>query len=663
MKILGSLLSLILITSYTVLPFPRTQASAVVELYGTFHAMGISVSIADTDDPDQNALATVEYRKAHERYRTGFPLSRINNTRFVGSLFWLTPGTVYDVRITFSDPNGDHLHGVILQATASTQAEITIPAANNTWIVSPTGNGATCSLAAPCSLVDGINRAQPGDEVRLRGGVYYQGEIALPRSGAPDAPIVIRSYDNEEAVLDGADPTPLIWTAMGDGVYATTTNVPEIGLVTANGARLYPYRDLPSLQNLSWNLPGFYANGNHLYVHLTGNADPTHTALVVSRYNRGFTVEKDYIYFVKLTFRYYGQGAEARAIYFKNASNNLVQDAIFAINNGGITIKEAAQRNVIQDNEFYDTLFTWSWDAVKATGYLERGGVYFGAPTGARGNVIRRNIFHDYFDGFDICASEPMPGEAQRQTNETDVYDNLIYNVGDDGIQVDGWCSNIRLWHNTFHDVLSGISFAPLIGGPVYAIRNLIYHFGVGNNMHDGRSFKFNSNRTDKSGPIYLLHNTADAITATPAGLQISSGLSNGWALIYARNNVWSSTSHALNNHDIGYPVDLDYNNLWNGNQDVLVRWDTAQYATVTAFSAATGQERHGINLNPSFINPTKGNYTLKATSPLIDAGVIIPGINDDYKGLAPDMGAFESTFVGKSRVYLPTIITPQSRP
>ena len=290
----------ILIAGCSGLPVSLIQESALLELYGTVHAMGITVSIANTDDPNKNAVAAIEYRQGSEPYQAGFPLTRISDTRFVGSLFWLEPGTVYDVRVTFSDPDGDPLDNTTRQATASTRTEINIPSAKNSFIVSPGGAGVTCSLISPCSLLEGISRAQPGDEVVLRGGVYYQGEISFPRSGAPGAPIVVRGYSNEEAVLDGADPAPLTWTAAGAGIYATSTNIQEIGLVTANGARLYPYSDLASLQTLSWNIPGFYTDGQSLYLHLAGGADPNNAVIVVSRYNRGFEVEKDYIYFLNL---------------------------------------------------------------------------------------------------------------------------------------------------------------------------------------------------------------------------------------------------------------------------------------------------------------------------------------------------------------------------
>jgi hypothetical protein len=103
----------------------------------------------------------------------------------------------------------------------------------------------------------------------------------------------------------------------------------------------------------------------------------------------------------------------------------------------------------------------------------------------------------------------------------------------------------------------------------------------------------------------------------------------------------------------------LDYNNLWNGNQDELVRWGSADYTTLAAFTTATGQEPHGLNANPGFVNPQNGEYTLNQPSTLIDAGVIIPGINDDYVGFAPDMGAFESEYVSSLRVRLPIAFRP----
>lgn len=636
MKVRSLFILLTLSTDLLLLSPPPSHAAASLELYGTFHAVGVIVTIGTDDDPDRDGVASVAYRLSGsaEPYRQGYPLSRVSDTRFVGSLFWLEPGTVYDVRVTFSDPDGDPLDGVVVADTASTRAEITISAPNHSYYVSPAGSGTACSLAAPCSLTEGLDGAGPGDEVVLRGGIYYQGEISLPRSGTSGAPIVIRGYEGETAVLDGADPVSFTWAAQGGGVYQTTVNVADSHLVLASGERLYPYQSLSDLQDLRWGIPGFYGDGTVLYVHLEGGTDPNGVTMVVSRYSYAFHVVQDFIYFLDLTFRYYGQGHAAKAINFSNASDNLVRGCTFAINDTGVVIRQESHRNVIQGNEFYDTIFDWPWDAVKAGSSLETGGVRIGYSTTSRGTVIRGNVFHDYFDGSIVC-----PWEAADVTNETDIYENLVYNAGDDGMATDGQCSNVRIWGNTFHDVLMGISLAPVYIGPVYAIRNLIYRIGAGNNDYTGSSFKFSSNY-GPSGPMYFFHNTADAVLPGGDGIRINEP--GTWELIYARNNVWAGTVYALRNRNTGQPVDLDYDDLWNGNSGDLVRWGSTSYATLADFIAATGQEPHGLSIEPGFADAGSGDYTLDPSSGLIDAGIIIPGINDDYVGAAPDIGAFE---------------------
>ena len=616
---------------------PPALAAATLELYGTFHAMGVIVTVAASDDPDGDATVSVEYRVSGSgTYGQGFPLSRVADTRFVGSIFWLEPGSAYDVRVIFSDPDGS-LHGLTVAATASTRAEIAIPAPIHSYYVSPGGSGAACSEGVPCSLTEGLNRAGAGDEVVLRDGDYRQGEISLPRSGAPGAPIVIRGYDGETAALDGGDPATFTWTAQGGGVYRATANEPDTHLVLANGERLYPYQSPSDLQSLSWGIPGFYADGTALYVRLEGDANPNSAEMIVSRYNNGFYVEQDFIYFLNLTFRHYGQGAWAKAIYFNNSNDNLVSGCTFAINDLGIGIKRESHRNVIQDSEFYDTDFDWPWNAVKGGSNLETGGVGFYDPATGRGNVIRRNTFHDYFDGLGLC-----PAGTAGVTNETDFYENLVYRAGDDGIETDGQCSNVRIWDNTFHDVLMAISLAPVYTGPVYVIRNLIYNTGVGNNDYSGSPFKFNSGY-GKSGPMYLFHNTADAALPGNNGMYIKApGM---WEMIYARNNVWAGTNYALNNYNETQPIDFDYDDLYTTNPDEFVYWGSGSNRhmhDLATFQALTGQEPHGLNVEPGFADAGGGDYTLDPTSDLIDSGVLIPGINDDYVGTAPDIGAFE---------------------
>ncbi len=625
-----------------------TPATASLALYGNFHTMGITVLLDAADDPDNDAQAQLAYRvHGSSSYQTGFPLTRVDATHFVGSIFWLTPGTHYDVRVSFSDPDAHPIHGVVLTSSGFTRPEVTIPAANRSLVVSPAGSGSTCTIAVPCALGTGISQAQAGDAVLLRGGIYHQGGFSLPRSGTATAPIILQSYPGEQAILDGGDPATFSWAAQGGGVYRTTVNVADTHLVTADGDRLYPYQSLSDLQNLIWGLPGFYAQGTTLYVRLTNDANPADVSMVVSRYNNAFYVEQDFIYFSDLTFRHYGQGDWAKAIYFNNANDNLVQKSTFAINDLGIGIKRDSHRNLLQDNEFYDTDFLWPWDSVKGGSHLETGGIGFYSPVTGRGNVIRRNVFHDYFDGVNTCPESNGP-----ETNETDFYENLIYNTGDDGLSSDGACSNVRIWNNRFHDVLVGISLAPIYQGPLYAIGNLIYRIGAGNSSYHGMAFKFNSGYA-QSGRMYLFHNTADAFLPDNDGFELRSP--GTWQMIVSRNNIWSGTDYAFQNANTSQPLDFDYDALYTTRAGEFAWWadlPDRHLNTLAEFRAATGQELHGYNLQPIFANRAQGDYTLPAGSNMIDKGIALPGINDGFTGAAPDLGAFEH---GKA-LFLPII-------
>ncbi|NMC11689.1 MAG: hypothetical protein GYA34_02270 [Chloroflexi bacterium] len=274
------------------------SSSAALSLYGTFHAMGVNVNISIAEDPDRDAAANIEYRTGSNPYQPGFPLSRVSLTRFSGSLFWLSPGTSYDVRVTFSDPDGGSLNGKVLQASGCTRADLEIPIPNRTYFVSPSGSGSACTQNNPCSLTQGISQVQAGEQVTLLGGIYYAGEIQIPRSGNSGAPIVIRGMTGQTAVLDGSDPADFPWTLVKNGIYRTTVNTADAHLVTANGSRLFPYISYSDLSNHLWGIPGFFADNTTVYVRLAGNADPNSAEMVVSRYNHAFLVEQDYIYFL-----------------------------------------------------------------------------------------------------------------------------------------------------------------------------------------------------------------------------------------------------------------------------------------------------------------------------------------------------------------------------
>jgi hypothetical protein len=72
--------------------------------------------------------------------------------------------------------------------------------------------------------------------------------------------------------------------------------------------------------------------------------------------------------------------------------------------------------------------------------------------------------------------------------------------------------------------------------------------------------------------------------------------------------------------------------------------------ATLADYTAATGQEAHGISQDPGFAAPTTADFTPAPGSPLVDRGLTIPGINDGYSGLGPDVGAIEAPWPDRAR-------------
>jgi hypothetical protein len=67
------------------LPAAPCQSAPQLELYGTFHAMGIIVQLSP-DDPDGDVIAQVAYRttEAVDPYRLGYSLTRSLGREYLG---------------------------------------------------------------------------------------------------------------------------------------------------------------------------------------------------------------------------------------------------------------------------------------------------------------------------------------------------------------------------------------------------------------------------------------------------------------------------------------------------------------------------------------------------------------------------------------------------
>ncbi|HSA22879.1 MAG TPA: hypothetical protein P5076_15595, partial [Myxococcota bacterium] len=90
-------------------PIARAQDASSLgtpEVYANLEAAGVRVNV--TGDADRDARLGLEVRRAGDAaWQPAHPLARIDATRFAGSLFFLSPATAYEARLTLDDPDND----------------------------------------------------------------------------------------------------------------------------------------------------------------------------------------------------------------------------------------------------------------------------------------------------------------------------------------------------------------------------------------------------------------------------------------------------------------------------------------------------------------------------------------------------------------------------
>ena len=203
-----------------------------------------------------------------------------------------------------------------------------------------------------------------------------------------------------------------------------------------------------------------------------------------------------------------------------------------------------------------------------------------------------------------------------------------------------------------------GYSAQPVFGGPAYFIRNLLYH------VPSGVAFKFSA----KAAGLFAYHNTiiGEQVAGDP-----TSNMHYRNNLILGRDTpargvmTWSNATAARSSDYNGFRpnagVAEQYRWLAPRDEGTLYEpssadWQT--FASLADFTAATGQEEHGIEVDFDIFldmappDPTKRhavyhskdlNFGLRPGSRAVDAGVRIPTVNDDFAGDAPDLGALET--------------------
>ncbi len=608
---------------------PEDHASAFsfaqLNLYPNIETAGVVVSGVELPK-----MAQLMYRQSGEtNWRTGHALMRIDDGRLVGSLFGLSPSTTYEVKVI--DGANEVIGSLVtqpdeLQFTPSAVLRVDANA-------QPGGDGS--ALAPFKTIQEAVNRASPGTQVLVANGVYREA-VTFPASGTAGNWIQVKA-EGSGAILDGSMSLPKeVWEPHESRAHVFFTR-PGWGIkyLARDQQRFYQYDTLHDLYEATGHndVPmkeGWYydPNSGRLYVRI--QQDPIDYSWQMPQFNGAFSVDgRDWIWIEGFEMRFYGTGFGCGAclnnashiVVRKNKIHNL-QNGVFVSWTGG---EDRGNDARIEYNEFYDPpLNEWPWNAVKGTA-MEATAIVL---RGHIGTIVRGNHIHNYFNGIYTSSSAELnnPGVAF----DVDVYNNNIHHIADDALEPEGTCVNHRFRNNTVDSMLVGVSFGPVTMGPVWVMRSTFTNF-------TGRSIKWDKN---SDGWVLIYHNTSWTNKNNMNLMEMISPVHNS----IMRNNIFQGNGYSIEEHQTGSTGhDWNYDN-WNTTRGTYhFKWENVDYATVAQLCRATGLECNSHEETPGLANPGGGDLSLLPTSPNIDRGVVIPGINDSFAGNAPDIGAFEA--------------------
>ena len=267
------------------------------------------------------------------------------------------------------------------------------------------------------------------------------------------------------------------------------------------------------------------------------------------------------------------------------------------------------------------------------------------------GNVIRYNTIrssddHGFNDGIGGASNFSFKGSPNR---DSDIYGNIVANCWDDAIESEGANMNVRIWSNYIHHTFVHVATASTSMGPLYIFRNV---FGESRVSHQdpsgGMMIKTGMNYLTVNGERvstglgyrFIFHNTA---LQPKGGLDVFS--SHELHNAVTRNNIFYSRGRTYP-EERGAPGNDFKNDLKGGYLGGgFIRSMFLPSERLEWFLAPTMNR-----MEWGRVEYTRNGKTTAITDPMVqaknralDAGVRLPGFNDDYAGSAPDIGAFES--------------------
>jgi hypothetical protein len=253
------------------------------------------------------------------------------------------------------------------------------------------------------------------------------------------------------------------------------------------------------------------------------------------------------------------------------------------------------------------------------------------------GHVIAYNRIANFADGIDTFPS--------RRCANIDIHHNDISMMTDDGIELDYAERNVRCFSNRLTNVFQGISLQPILGGPVYVFRNLLYNVVA-------EPFKMHNS---PSG-AHFYHNTS-----VKRGTPFFVSTPEPFRDCRSRNNLFVGTKgpYACEMSVPTEQCDFDFDGFAGGPWTLFLKWNGARFGSLAEVRKDAPVYRNATVVEPpvfaddrlslflsgqgkSEARQEPADLRLHSGSNAIDRGEKLPGFNDDFTKSAPDLGAHE---------------------
>lgn len=352
--------------------------------------------------------------------------------------------------------------------------------------------------------------------------------------------------------------------------------------------------------------------------------DRDSTIIAADGASSGVEIDGDHVWVSNLKITDAKLGVRANDTTGATISGNVITDVT-----KGIEAKKSNFETTIYDNvlegrvPFGDTSnSTWDYEGIVVVG---------------QGIDVFNNTLSGFGDALGMNRLKPTHNIG------IEIHHNEVLWTGDDGVEFDYGYRNISAHDNLIANAANGISFQPLWGGPAYAFNNVIVNTlrGPIKVKNDPTGFVVANNTFIKSGTLWTNQ------TSRADNFKILNNLFVGES--DGRTASLTTTFHREELDYNGWSVDGKFEIKMSGiGQDY--------YKTFTGYQAGTGLSPHSIILDgevfqsydfgsdPFLVQRDVEDIdvSLAPTSNAVDAGLILPTINDDFTGAAPDLGAVE---------------------